>query len=88
MHQLKKPTIKTLLFHPKLKPFRDVAIFAVLLLSFHYIYLYWASNSFYPFREQVDQLFVFASDILFNQSAWIVKHIFNLNHTTEAKQSG
>lgn len=62
-----------------------MAIFAVLLLSFHYIYLYWASNSFYPFREQVDQLFVFASDILFNQSAWIVKHIFNLNHTTEGQ---
>lgn len=85
MHQFKKPTIKTLLFHPKLKPLRDVAIFAVLLISFHYIYLYWASNNFYPFREQVDQLFVFASDILFNQSAWIVKHIFNLNHTTEGQ---
>ncbi len=70
---------------PKLKPLRDVAVFAILLMSFHYLYLYWASNGFYPFSNQVDQLFVFASDILFRQSAWLVEHVFRLNHTTDGQ---
>ena len=64
-------------------PIRDVMIFALLLMSFHYLYLFWAHADFYPFRAQVDQLFDFASAILFDQSAWVVKHILHLNHTTE-----
>jgi exosortase/archaeosortase family protein len=81
--QLKK--LQTLYHHKALRPVFDVGIFAVLLMSFHYIYIWWAGTGFYPFAQQVDQLFDFASAILFNQSAWIVEHIFHLNHTTDAE---
>ena len=70
---------------PKLKPLFDTGIFAILLFASHYLYIWWANSGFYPFAQQVDQLFVFASDILFNQSAWIVKNIFHLNHTTDGQ---
>ena len=77
--------VKLVLQNPALRPLVNVAIFAFLLMSFHYIYLWWARHGYYPFANQVDQLFVFASDILFNQSAWIVKNIFHLNHTTDGQ---
>ena len=64
------------------QPIKDVLMFAFLLLSFHFIYIFWGNHNFYPFKAQVDQLFIFASDILFNQSVWILEHIFGLDVTT------
>lgn len=80
-----KALLKSFLYDRQFKPLRDVALFAILLMGFHYIYLYWSRNNFFPVREQVDQLFVFASDILFRQSAWLVEHVFRLNHTTDGQ---
>lgn len=73
-------------YHSKaLQPLFHVGIFALLLMSSHYLYILWARNGFYPFATQVDQLFIFASDILFNQSVWLLKNIFHLNHTTDGQ---
>lgn len=70
---------------PKLKSLFDTGIFFVLLFVSHYLFIWWGNNGFYPFAHQVDRLFVFASDILFRQSAWIVKNVFHLNHTTDGQ---
>ena len=67
----------------KYRPIRSVLQFIILLMSFHYLYIWWGNTSFYPIKGLVDKLFVFASDILFNQSVWIVDHIFNLSHYTK-----
>ncbi len=77
--------LKAALDKPALRPLVNVAIFAVLLMSFHYFFLWWSRYDLYPFARQVDRLFVFASDILFRQSAWLLKHVFHLNHTTEGQ---
>lgn len=84
MADLKKQ-LTTLYKSKAFGPIRDVGFFAILLMGFHYLYLFWAHTDFYPFRAQVDQLFDFASAILFDQSAWVVKHVFHLNHTTEGQ---
>jgi exosortase/archaeosortase family protein len=65
------------------QPMRDVALFILLIFCFHYLYLFWISFDFYPFRSQVSQLFDFASSILFNQSVWIVENVFHLNYKLE-----
>lgn len=67
------------------QPLRDVAVFAFLLISVHYLYIWWANQAFYPFKHSVDALFIYASDIVFNQSAWLLKNVFHLNHTTEGQ---
>ena len=64
------------------QPVKDMLMFAFLLLSFHVIYHLWIKVDFYPFKTQVDKIYAFASNILFNQSVWILNHIFGLNVTT------
>lgn len=62
---------------------KDIVIFAILLFSFHYIYIFWSKNNFYPLQNQVNSLFDKASVVVTNQSDWILTHIFKLPHTTE-----
>jgi exosortase/archaeosortase family protein len=65
---------------------RYVIIFFILLFSFHYIYKWWAGSlDFYPIKHEVDFLFGQASKLLFNQSVWILKHVFSLDFTTEGQ---
>ena len=63
---------------------RNVAIFTILILSFHYLYKYWSGQlDFYPLKNEVDSLFIYASNLLFNQSQWVLTNIFNISYTTE-----
>lgn len=79
-------SIKSKLKEPKFQPLVYVFYFAVLLMSFHYIYLYWSGSlHFYPFAKQVDSLFDQASLLLFNQSVWVLQHIFNIEIITEGQ---
>lgn len=55
-----------------LKPLWDVVLFAVLLFSFHFIYLAWSSAGFYPIGEAVNQFFNWGSRLLFNQSKFVI----------------
>lgn len=61
---------------------RDVILFALLIGSFHYLYCYWASSGFYPFKAQVDALFVSASRLLFEQTIWILDRFPDLHFYT------
>lgn len=77
--------IKAYYNNKALKPLFHTGIFALLLMASHYLYIWWAGTGFYPFAQQVDQLFIFASDILFRQSVWLLNNIFHLNHTTDGQ---
>jgi exosortase/archaeosortase family protein len=83
--KINKAFMHELLKGKSFQALRDVALFAVLIISFHYLYLLWIRYDFYPFKTQVDQLFVFASGILFNQSSWLVEHVFHLNYKLEGQ---
>lgn len=50
------------------KPLTDVILFVVLLLSFHFFYIFWSNCEFYPFGTVVSELFIVASHQLFQQS--------------------
>lgn len=77
--------MKTWFNNPNLKPLKYVLYFFILLLSFHFIYIFWSGTlKFYPVAEQVHQLFDKASTLLFNQSVWVLK-VLNINFTTEGQ---
>ena len=64
----------------------DVALFILLIFRFHFLYLGWQSVSYFPIEGMVNRLFDSASALLFNQSCWVLEHIFNVdiithNHT-------
>ncbi len=71
------------------QPVKYVFMFGVLLISFHFIYKYWAGPlGFFPLAHQVDQLFSWASLLLLNQSTWVLDHVFQVNfYITEADQA-
>lgn len=61
---------------------KDFALFAILLFSFHYIYIFWSKCSFYPFSRLVDSMFEYFSVLVTKQSDSIIHWVFNLPHTT------
>lgn len=61
---------------------RDILLFALLIGSFHYIYCFWSSSGFYPFKEQVDALFVASSRLLFDQTTHILSLFPDLHFYT------
>jgi len=78
--------VKSLLLkakEPRIQPLVDVAIFSALLIFVHYSYIWWSSAGFPPVKALVDRLFVFASAILFDQSVWVLNHIFHIAFTTQ-----
>ncbi len=59
---------------------KNLAYFAVAIVSFHYIYVWWSNNQFKPFKNEVDILFINTGKILFNQSDKLV-HLLGISHT-------
>jgi len=66
-----------------------VILFFILLLSFHYIYKWWAGPiGYFPLATQVSELFNWASLLLLNQSAWVLENLFHINfHITLPDQA-
>jgi len=64
---------------------RNAVLFLLLLFGFHYIYIFWTRVNFYPVHEQVLQLFDWSSQIVFNQSAWVLEHILQIEITTSGQ---
>ena len=60
----------------------DVALFIILIFSFHFIYLGWQALDFFPIAGLIAKLFDEASTLLFNQSCWVLEHIFNVDIVT------
>jgi exosortase/archaeosortase family protein len=64
---------------------KNVFYFFVLLLSFHFIYLFWTQQHFYPIEKQVNVLFDKASKLLFDQSTWMLRDVLQIKITTEGQ---
>ena len=60
----------------------DVALFIILIFSFHFIYLGWQALDYFPIAGLIAKLFDEASTLLFNQSCWVLEHIFNVDIIT------
>ena len=60
----------------------DVGLFILLIFSFHFLYLGWSATNFFPINNLISRLFDSASTLLFNQSCWVLEHIFNVNIIT------
>jgi len=68
--------------NPSWRPMKAVLLFIALIIIFHYLYLYWISIDFSPFRAQIDQLFDWSSLLVFRQSVWVLERIFGIDIQT------
>lgn len=66
----------------------DVALFILLIFSFHFLYLGWQATNYFPISGLIAKLFDSASTLLFNQSCWVLEHIFNIDIITHKHTIG
>lgn len=59
----------------KLDVLQGVFIFAVITMTIHYSYRYWAHRGYWPVPAAMHSIHDKMSDIVFNQSTWFVEHV-------------
>lgn len=75
--------VKTLYKHPFIK---DILLFAILILGFHFFYRAWANWwEFWPVQEFIVGIRDWLADQVFIQSAWIDVHILGLDLVKEER---
>jgi exosortase/archaeosortase family protein len=63
----------------KLHVLKDVAIFVLIVLSVHFAYRLWANQTnYWPIPDLMHSAHDKASTIVFNQSVWIIEHIYRI----------
>ena len=60
----------------------DVGLFILLIFSFHFLYLGGQATGYFPIPGLISRLFNSASELLFNQSCWVLEHIFRVDFVT------
>ena len=77
--------IVQLLKNKQLKPLINVAIFAILILGFHYFFRWWAygDNKYWPIEGLVMPIYEFLANLLYNNSVWALQHLTNYEFTTD-----
>ena len=60
----------------------DVALFIILIMSFHFLFLGWQALEYWPIKGTIDKLSLWAVNLVFDQSCWVLQHVFNLDITT------
>lgn len=71
--------------NPKNKTMVDVGLFIILILSFHFIYLGWQALEYWPINDLIMNLFDKASALLFDQSCWVLNHVFGIDIATSGR---
>ena len=66
----------------------DVGMFVLLIFSFHFLYLIWVAVDYSPFTQSVYRLFDWASTLLFDQSCWVLEHVFHVDLITHEHAIG
>ena len=77
-----KFSIKAYCKDPKNQSVVDVGLFIVLILSFHFLYLGWQALDYWPIKGTIDKLMLWAVDLAYNQSCWVLENVFRLDLTT------
>jgi exosortase/archaeosortase family protein len=76
-------TIKQLLNDKRLLPLKNVTLFAILILSFHYFFRWWArgGNAYWPIAGEINILYEWLSDLLYVNSKWVLEYLSTLPFT-------
>ena len=74
--------IKAYYKDPKNQSVVDVGLFIVLILSFHFLYLGWQALDYWPIKGTIDKLMLWAVDMAYSQSCWLLDNVFHLDLTT------
>lgn len=76
--------IKKLLSNKQLKPLINVAIFAILILGFHFFFRYWAYQLHYwPIVKTVGDINQFLMKLLYDNSLWAFTYLTPFEFTTD-----
>lgn len=74
--------IKAYCKDPKNQSVVDVGLFVLLIISFHYLYLGWQALGYWPIKGTIDKLMIWAVDLAYSQSCWLLENVFHLDITT------
>ena len=77
-----KNSWKEYLRNPKNRSTVDVGIFVILILSFHFLFIGWQNLDYWPLKGSIDRLSLWSVNLVFNQSCWVMQHIFGIDITT------
>lgn len=81
---MNKERIKELYNDKRYQTYFDVGLFFVLIFSFHILYVIWNEYmDYWPIKGTVDRLFAWASALLFDQSTWVLDHVFRIDILTK-----
>ena len=71
-----------------IQPLIDVALFAILIFSFHFFFRWWAygDNKYWPIADIIYPVYDFLSNLLYVNSRWVLSHLttidFSFNDNT------
>ena len=77
-----KTKLKDYIKDPKNRSTVDVGLFILLILSFHFLYLGWQAIGYWPIKNAIDRLSLWSVNLLFDQSCWVLQHVFGIDITT------
>jgi exosortase/archaeosortase family protein len=76
---MKIQDIKAYCKDPKNQSTVNVGLFILLIISFHFLYLGWQDLGYWPIGKWVDRLMVWSVNLVYNQSCWVLEHIFRID---------
>ena len=78
--------IKSFFHEKRFRPFFDIALFAFLILGFHFLFRFWAYHLHYqPFQAIVMPVYKFLTNLLFHNSVWALRHLTSYSFTTHGR---
>jgi len=73
---------KTLFHDKRLQPIRDVALFGILIVSFHFLFRFWANQLHYwPIHDFINVVYEPLTQLLYDNSVWALKHLTTYDFT-------
>ena len=74
--------IKSYCNDPKNRSTVNVGLFILLIVSSHFLYLGWQALDYWPVGKLVHKLMIWSVDLVYNQSCWMLEHVFRIDITT------
>jgi exosortase/archaeosortase family protein len=73
--------LSSFLKEPRYRPLRDVALFGILILGFHFLFRFWAYQMHYwPVHDALMPLYDRLSDLLYYNSKWVLQHLTDYDY--------
>jgi exosortase/archaeosortase family protein len=68
-----KTTLKEYINNPKNQSTVDVALFIILILSFHFLFLGWQALGYWPIKQAIEKLSIWSVNRVFKESCWVLQ---------------